>query len=88
MAQFDVHRLVRLPGLVLNCQTDLLDHIDSRFVVPLVPVAVIVTPSRHLNPVFAIEDEDFAMLTQSAASIRKTDLGRIVVSLADHDIES
>ena len=84
MAQFDVHRLANRPGLVIDCQTDLLDHIESCFVVPLVPLADVPSPARRLNPVFAIEGEDRAMLTQSAAAIRRRDLGPKVASLADH----
>ena len=85
MAQFDVHRLARVPGLVIDCQADLLDHIDSRFVVPLVPPDKLGRTIRRLNPVFKIEGTEYAMLTQSAAAIRKADLGQVVTSLAGHD---
>lgn len=85
MAQFDVHRLTGMPGLVIDCQSDLLDHIDSRFVVPLVPPGDVGRLTRRLNPVFEIEGAEYAMLTQSAAAIRKADLGKIVASLASRD---
>jgi CcdB protein. len=84
MAQFDVHRLANRPGLVIDCQADRLDHLESRLVAPLVPLAELPSPARRLNPVFPIEGEDHAMLTQAAAAIRRRELGPKVVSLADH----
>ena len=37
MAQFDVHQLRPDYGLVVDCQSDLLDDLPRRFVVPLLP---------------------------------------------------
>jgi len=87
MAQFDVHRLANRRRLVLDCQTDLLDHIDSRFVVPLIPRENAPPPARRLNPVFEIEGAEHVMLTQSAAAIPRRELGEKVASLADRDHE-
>ncbi|WP_067733143.1 CcdB family protein [Novosphingobium naphthalenivorans] len=87
MAQFDLHRLANGHGLVLNCQSDLLDHIDSRFVVPLLPVKQAPPPVTRLNPVFQVDGADYVMLTQSAGAIRRRDLGPAVASLADRHVE-
>jgi toxin CcdB len=87
VAQFGVYRLARRPGLVVDCQTDLLSHIDSRFVVPLVAREEAPPPVRPLNPVFEIEGADYVMLTQSAAAVRTRDLGAGVASLAERDRE-
>lgn len=87
MPQFDVHRLANGQGLVLDCQSDLLDHIDSRFIVPLLPRAASPVPSTRLNPVFAVNGEDHVMLTQAAAAIRRRDLGAVVQSLSDRHAE-
>jgi toxin CcdB len=87
MAQFDVHRLVNRPGLVLDCQTDLLDHIYTRFVVPLIMRKDAPLPAGRLNPVFKIESAERVMLTQSAAAIRRNELGEKVTSLAHRDRE-
>lgn len=84
MAQFDVHRLANRTALVLDCQTELLDHIDSRFVVPLVPAAEAPTPAQQLNPSFRIGGVDYVMLTQSAAAVTRRELGEVVASLAPH----
>lgn len=82
--QFDVHRLAKGPGLVIDCQADLLDPIQTRFVVPLAPRAESARPARRLNPVFTLGGEDYVMLTQAAATVRRSDLGPVVGSLAEH----
>lgn len=87
MAQFDVHRLVRGNGLVIDCQSDLLAHLDTRFVAPLVQPSDLLPAARRLNPVFQLEGAPWAMQTQAAAAIRKRDLGEVVASLADRDTE-
>ena len=38
MARFSAHRLSD-GSWVLDCQADLLDHLTTRFVVPLIPIA-------------------------------------------------
>ncbi len=85
MAQFDVHRLAKRPGLVVDCQADLLSYIDTRFVVPLVPLDEMGRLTRRLNPVFEIEGAKYAFVTQAAAAVRKNDLGMVVTSLTSHD---
>jgi toxin CcdB len=82
--QFAVHQLRNRPGLVLDCQTDLLTHIETRFVVPLVAREEAPAPVRRLNPVFAIGGAEYVMLTQSAAAVRRSELGDEVASLAGH----
>lgn len=85
MAQFDVHRLA--DGLVIDCQSDLLSHIASRLVAPLVPKSNAPTPVSRLNPVFQIEGEDQVMITESCGAVRVRQLGPVVTSLADHSFE-
>lgn len=87
MAQFDVHPLADGPGLVIDCQSDLHDHIDSRFVVPLVPRKAAPFEVRRLDPVFVIDGKEYVMVTQSAAAIARKRLGPAIVSLANRDHE-
>lgn len=82
MAQFDVHRLGK--GLVIDCQSHLLDRIDSCFVVPLVPRADAPKIAQHLNPIFEVDGKDYVMLTQAAAAVRRRELGAVVASLAQN----
>lgn len=85
MGQFDVHRLA--DGLVLDCQSDLLSHLASRLVVPLIPKSDAPTPVRRLNPVFRIEGVDHVMMTETSAAVRTKQLGPVVASLAHRSFE-
>ena len=55
MSQFDVYRIPDGP-LVVDCQTDLLNYLQSRFVVPLLPPPQAnrkrVEPTRAENRMF------------------------------------
>jgi toxin CcdB len=86
MAQFDVHRRAGGSTLIVDCQTDLLSHIESRFVVPLVAVADAPPPAWRLNPVLPFGGADYVMLTQAAAAVRRHDLGPAIANLAQHSI--
>jgi toxin CcdB len=87
MAQFEVYRLGGGPQLVVDCQSDLLDHIDTRFVVPLVPPEEAPPPVRRLNPLFEIGGRELVLLTQSAGAVRCSLLGRPIASLTHRDRE-
>ena len=86
MAQFDVHTLSK-GRLAIDCQSDLLSHLESRLVVPLVPKGVAPRPARRLNPIFDIGGVEHVMLTQFAGAIDRRQLGEIVTSLADRSFE-
>ena len=85
MAQFDVHRLG--DGLVVDCQSSLLDRLETRFVAPLVSIANAPKVAQRLNPSFTIEGEEYVMLTQAAAAVRRRELGPVLASLADCSFE-
>jgi toxin CcdB len=82
MAQFDIHVLTGDGGLVVDCQSDLLKHIDTRFVLPLLLRGLAPQPFGRLNPVFEIEGEAMVLVTQAAATIETRALGRAITSLA------
>lgn len=82
MAQFDVHQLRPDYDLVVNCQSDLLDDLPRRFVVPLVPEHDSGLRSLgRLTPVFEVRGEMlvFAPLL-AGATVRE--LGLPISSLA------
>ena len=85
MAQFDVHRLD--DGLVIDCQANLLAHLNTRVVVPLIPQDLAPAPARRFNPVFIVAGENYVMDTQFASAIHRRELGAVVASLADHSFE-
>lgn len=87
MAQFDIYRLANGTGLVVDCQSDLFDGFDTRFVVPLAPRGQTPPPVGRLNPVFVVQGEEHVLLTQAAAAVRRQALGPVVASLVDRRYE-
>ncbi len=73
-------------GYVLDVQADLLSHLTTRTVVPLLPDDAAPKPISDLNPVFEIRGKRHVMVTQAIASIPGHELKRAVASLTDqHD---
>lgn len=87
MAQFDVHRnasrgSVKEFPYLLDVQSDLLDEIDTRVVVPLTDGRNINQPISRLHPRFTVEGIELIMLTAQIAGVPKQALGVKVESLA------
>jgi len=80
MARFDVHRGEGEP-LLLDCQTDLLDGINSRLMVPLYRADRIERKVPRLNPVFDVAGYDMVMLTQLMGAVPIKQIGARVGSL-------
>ena len=86
MAKFDVFEL-RSGGLVVDVQADLLDHLNTRAVVPLLNRAHAPQPAKKLNPVFQVDGTEHVLMTQFLAAIRVSELGRKVDSLDERFAE-
>lgn len=84
MARFDVHRGARGKGYLLDCQADLLSHLETRVVIPLLPAEGVPRATR-LNPTFAIGSDQVVMSTQLIFAIPRDRLGNAVASLANDD---
>ena len=69
MACFDVYRNSVGEGFLLDVQADLLGHLNTRVVVPLLPSGGELQPARGLNPVFEIEGGRLVMATQFLATV-------------------
>lgn len=82
MAQFDVFRRGDC-DLLIDCQSDLLRHLESRFVVPLMPLDRAPTPAGRLNPLFDVEGVRLSMVTQFAGSVDRSEVGAFICSLDD-----
>lgn len=82
MAQFDVYRLKEGP-LVVDCQADLLNYLQSRFVVPLLQPHI-VEAGAGLNPRFTINGEVVHLFPQGAATVQASELREQVGNLAVH----
>ncbi len=88
MARLDVHPMPGKgrDGYVLDVQADLLSHLTTRTVVPLLPEDAAPKPISDLNPVFEIRGKRHVMVTQAIASIPGRELKRSILSLIDqHD---
>ncbi len=85
MAQFDVHENRSgdpdVPYL-LDIQSDLLDPLATRVVVPLVPASAYGPPLERLTPVFEIGGMPHVMATLDMGGALVSELGPVVRSLA------
>jgi toxin CcdB len=92
MARFDVYanagsHAATTPYL-LDVQSDLLDGLDSRMVIPLRSIKHFpkVKLSSRLTPVFTIESEEFLLETPKMAAVPRKGLKSPVTSLSgEHD---
>ena len=87
MARFDLYRPRRGPGYLLDIQSNWLDRLPSRVVVPLLPPTVALPVIRDLTPVFRVGEEEVAMMTHYLTAIPRRELGLAVGSLAAHQDE-
>lgn len=69
MARFDVYRNGADGGFLLDVQADLLSHLNTRVVVPLLARDGDLLSARGLNPVFEIEGGGWVMATQFMAAV-------------------
>jgi len=88
MAQFDVYRnahpasRTRLPYL-LDVQSDLLDTLATRVVVPLCKPEVLRGKlAERLNPVLEVEGRKMVLLTPELAGVSRKALGEKIANLA------
>jgi toxin CcdB len=85
MARLDVHRMPgKGQGYILDVQADLLSHLSTRVVVPLLPEGSAPKPISELNPIFEILGARHILVTQAIASLSRRELKRAVASLTAH----
>ena len=87
MAQFDIHRNTGLNTAIIPymvvVQSDLLDGLATRVVVPLVKRSEM-RPASQLNPVFQIEGVEVVFSTAEIASLALGELtGEVVANAGD-----
>ena len=83
MAKYDVYAGLDGAGLLLDVQADLLDRLNTRVVVPLMPLQDAPKPAKRLNPVFAIDGSEYAMVTQFLSAVPRSVLREPVANLRD-----
>lgn len=69
MAQYDIFQNPEGPGYLLDVQSDLLDGLSTRLVIPRLPASQAPKPATRLNPVLSIGDESHVMMTQFMAAV-------------------
>jgi toxin CcdB len=90
MAQFTVYRNKNpstqsaVPYL-LDIQSDLLESLETRVVVPLCATAAVQGKIlRTLTPILEIEGDPFVMLTPQLAGVSRSELGAPIARLEQH----
>ena len=88
MAQFSVYRnknprtKATFP-LLVDVQSDLLEPLVTRVVIPLTRVPGLARkPVSHLTPEVTFGDDRYVLMTPQLAGVSRTDLGPLVGSLA------
>jgi toxin CcdB len=89
MPQFTVHRnrnaatKARYP-LLLDVQTDLLENLGTRVVIPLTPASVATkrTAMQTLTPLCTVEGRPYVLITPQLAGIAARELGPPVADLS------
>jgi len=88
MAQFDIYHnpneeTNQMVPYLLDVQTDLLDGLATRVVVPLIAASAMGKAIRHLNPQFQIRDASVFMSTAELAGVPMRAIGEKVGSLKE-----
>jgi toxin CcdB len=86
MARFDVYRLAG-EGLVVDCQANLLSHLKTRLVVPLLPTSEVVAPMKRLNPTVLVGECEYLFCPDLAATVLANTFSEPVGSL-EHESDS
>lgn len=84
MARYDLYRNAEGYGYLLDVQSDLLEGLGTRVVVPLMPPNIAPVPGRRLNPTFAIDGKDHVMVTQFISALTATELADAEGNLSKH----
>ncbi len=87
MAQFDIHRNAAVGGdadfpYLLDIQSDFLDRLHTRLVVPLMALERFGAPIERLNPIFEVEGGPHVAVFTELAGVSNSLLGEAVGSAA------
>ncbi|WP_378947400.1 CcdB family protein [Mesorhizobium sp. ANAO-SY3R2] len=84
MARYDVFAGPYEGSYLLDVQSDLLDHLKSRVVVPLLPAEDVPPAVRKLNPIFDVSGRRLVMATHLIGAVAVAELRKTHVNLAEH----
>jgi toxin CcdB len=83
MARFSVYPDPDGGGYLLDVQSDVMRHLNTRVVVPLMPLGKAPKPATSLNPLFVVDDIEHSMVTQYMAAVPTSVLKRDIMTVAD-----
>ena len=83
MARFHVYRNTEGSGYLLDVQANLLGHLNTCVVIPLLRLDVAPKPARVLNPIFQIEGDAYLLATQFLATVPRRLMGGQVLDLQE-----
>jgi toxin CcdB len=83
MARFSVYPDPDGGGYLLDVQADIMRPLNTRVVVPLMPLGKAPKPATRLNPLFVIDDIEHSMVTQYMAAVPTSVLKRETLNVAD-----
>jgi toxin CcdB len=83
MPRFHVYKSPESDGYLLDLQANLLSHLNTRVVVPLMPANSGLKPAKVLNPIFSVEGAPHVMATQFIATVPRHLLHTEVLDLSD-----
>ena len=87
MARLDLHRNRDGIGYLLDVQADILRSLNSRLVIPVLPLEQAPPPAGKLNPLVTVEGIVHSVVTQHMAAVSIGLLGVVVGSFDGRDTE-
>ena len=81
MARYDYYRDADRNAFFLDVQSDMVEILNSRVVVPLLPPRLAPMPARRLNPIFKIDGGDYVMVTQFISALPAAELPQQIGNL-------
>ena len=81
MARFHVYANAEGGGYLLDVQANLLSHLSTCVVVPLLPLEAAPKPAKVLNPIFEINGRSHLMATQFLATVPRRLMRQEVLGL-------
>jgi toxin CcdB len=83
VSRFHVYTNSEGGGYLLDVQANLLDHLNTCVVVPLLPLDTAPKPAKVLNPTFEINGAPYLMATQFLATVPRRLLSKEVLNLQE-----
>lgn len=81
MTRYRVYPAPASKGYLIDVQAGALSHLNTRLVIPLLPLDVAPKPAKTLNPLFDIDGTTYSMVTQFMAAMPVTALRDAIFSV-------